>query len=248
LSLEPTINPKPLKTWSDAERISAVKNIFKTITPSYDLLNRIMSGRRDVSWRRFAVTRIPANATRILDVATGTGDLAIDLTHLNPGLDVIGLDFVQEMMILAKLKTSQRKLTERIAYVGGDATRLPFSCDQFDAATIAFGLRNIPDRRRALYEMARVVKPGGKVIVLEMTFPKSLKLRGFFTWYLNHVIPFVGRLISGDLNAYRYLPDSIQDFLNPNELEVLLNQVGIKSVKSFPLTFGLTYVHEGVVP
>jgi len=246
--MEPTLQLKPLAKWSDEERISSVKQIFRTITPHYDLLNRIMSGRRDVSWRRFAVTRIPRGVHRVLDAATGTGDLAIDMASNLPDVEVVGLDFVEDMITLAKRKTVKSLLTEKIDYVGGDATNLPFSDDEFDAATMAFGLRNIPDRRRALAEMARVVKPGGKIIVLEMTFPRNLRLRRFFAWYLNHVIPILGGVISGDLKAYRYLPDSIQDFLHPDELFTLFEDVGMNSVKSFPLTFGLTYLHEGFLP
>lgn len=246
--MEPTIRNKPLKSWSPDERISAVKNIFNTITPHYDLLNRIMSARRDVYWRRFAVKRLPDWAQRVLDVATGTGDLAIEIASQRPKTQVVGADFVEKMMRLAQIKTSEKGLLERIHYVAGDATKLPFADDEFDSATIAFGLRNIPDRLAAIREIARVVKPSGKMIVLEMTFPANLKLRSFFTWYLNKMIPLLGGVISGNPRAYRYLPDSIQDFLSPAELSELFEQAGMKSVRTFPLTLGLTYVHEGEVP
>jgi demethylmenaquinone methyltransferase/2-methoxy-6-polyprenyl-1,4-benzoquinol methylase len=238
---------KPLKNWTPDERISAVKNIFNTITPHYDLLNRIMSGRRDVTWRKFVVKRIPIGAKEVLDVATGTGDLAIAIADGAPGVHVTGADFVKKMMRLAQSKTQNRGFISKIDYVSADATKLPFKTGQFDVATIAFGLRNIPDRLAALNEMGRVVKSGGKVITLEMTFPKNLRLRSFFKWYLNHMIPLVGGLISGNRAAYRYLPDSIQDFLTPDQLSGLFESAGFKSIRTFPLTFGLTYLHEGIV-
>lgn len=245
--MEPALNNKPLNQWSDEERITAVKGIFKAISPRYDLLNRVMSGRQDVRWRRFAVSRIPAEARRVLDVATGTGDLAIDIASAGQR-EVVGADFVENMMRFAVEKTAAQDLSAKIAYAAADALHLPFPDNSFDAATMAFGIRNMPDRLSALAEMARVVKSGGKVLILEMTFPRNLRLRRFFTWYLNHVIPLIGGIISGNSKAYRYLPDSIQDFLHPDDLAVLFEKAGLQSVRAFPLTFGLTYLHEGCVP
>ncbi|MFH0959331.1 MAG: bifunctional demethylmenaquinone methyltransferase/2-methoxy-6-polyprenyl-1,4-benzoquinol methylase UbiE [Pseudomonadota bacterium] len=237
---------KPLKNWTPDERILAVKTIFNTITPQYDLLNRIMSGRRDVAWRKFAARRLPPNVNKVLDLATGTGDLAIAIAEEFPKAKVTGGDFVEKMMRLAENKTQVRGLGARIQFVAADATCLPFRDAEFEAVTIAFGLRNIPDRLGALREMKRVVGPGGKVITLEMTFPSNLRLRKFFRWYLNHMIPIVGGIISGNREAYTYLPDSIQDFLTPDQLGDLFDRAGFKDIKKFPLTFGLTYLHEGI--
>lgn len=245
--MEPALDNKPLKNWTDRERIQVVKYIFNTISPRYDLLNRIMSGRQDVRWRRFTARRIPESAKRILDVATGTGDLAIDIAGLRPDVQVYGADFVPKMMELAQKKTREALLDGRIVYTAGDAMALPFKTDEFDAATMAFGIRNMPDRLSVLKEISRVVKPGGKIFVLEMTFPKSLRLRRFFTWYLNNVIPLIGGIISGNRKAYRYLPDSIQDFLHPDQLTSFFQEADLRDIKSFPLTFGLTYLHEGTV-
>jgi demethylmenaquinone methyltransferase/2-methoxy-6-polyprenyl-1,4-benzoquinol methylase len=245
--MEPTLNEKPLRQWTPEERVTLVKRIFNSVTPHYDLLNRLMSARQDVRWRKFTVTRIPPAAVRVLDVATGTGDLAIEIAKSRPDAQIAGVDFVPRMMGPAQSKTSSRGLSQRVSYAGGDALLLPFRDAEFDAATIAFGLRNIPDRGAALKEMARVVRPGGKLITLEMTFPTNIGLRRFFKWYLNHVMPFVGRTISGNNEAYRYLPDSIQDFLAPDELARLFVGAGLKDVQAFPLTFGITYLHEGVV-
>ncbi|MEW6532642.1 MAG: ubiquinone/menaquinone biosynthesis methyltransferase [Thermodesulfobacteriota bacterium] len=246
--METALEKNPRNESNNARRIRAVRRMFTDISPRYDLLNRIMSARQDVRWRRFAAGRVPADASRVLDVATGTGDLAIDLAISRPNLTVVGVDFTEPMLRRAEIKTAQRGLSQRVRYTIGDALRLPFPDDEFDAVTVAFGIRNMPDRRSALAEMMRVVKPGGKVITLEMTFPRSLKLRRFFIWYLNKVIPALGGVISGNPQAYRYLPDSIQDFLHPDDLTELCNSLGLKQVRAFPLMFGLTYVHEGLVP
>ncbi len=241
------MNDKPLAEWSDSERIDTVKKIFNEITPDYDRMNRIMSARQDVLWRKFLVKRIDKNAQNLLDVATGTGDIALDLAKAFPTAQVIGSDFVRRMMDVALVKTGERKLSDRVFYAAGDAMLLPFEDNLFDAATIAFGMRNIPNRLGALVEMARVVKPGGKVLVLEMTFPRNLRMRKFFFWYLNNIIPLLGRIIARNNAAYSYLPESIQGFLHPDELSDLFTQAGMTEVRAFPLTFGITYLHEGVV-
>lgn len=241
------MNDKPLSEWSDSERIDTVKKIFNEITPDYDRMNRIMSARQDVLWRKFLVKRIGKNASNLLDVATGTGDVALDLAKAFPAAQVIGSDFVRRMMDVALVKTAERKLSDRVFYAAGDAMLLPFEDNLFDAATIAFGMRNIPDRLGAVVEMARVVKPGGKVLVLEMTFPRNLRMRKFFFWYLNNVIPLLGRIIARNNAAYSYLPESIQGFLHPDELSALFTRAGLVDVQAFPLTFGITYLHEGVV-
>jgi demethylmenaquinone methyltransferase/2-methoxy-6-polyprenyl-1,4-benzoquinol methylase len=242
------LSKKPLKDRSDKEKIDAVRDIFSKITPNYDRMNRIMSARRDVSWRRFLVRRIPSDARKVLDIATGTGDVAIEIARRRPQIQVTGLDFVQEMLNLAIEKTEKDDLVDKIEYINGDAMAMPFEDSTFDASTIAFGMRNIPDRLGAIKEMARVVKPGGKVLILEMTFPKNLKMRQFFHWYLNKVIPVLGTFIAGNRSAYRYLSDSIQNFIHPDQLTDLFRQAGLQEVREYPLTMGITYLHEGTVP
>ncbi|NIS16736.1 MAG: bifunctional demethylmenaquinone methyltransferase/2-methoxy-6-polyprenyl-1,4-benzoquinol methylase UbiE [candidate division Zixibacteria bacterium] len=242
------MSEKPLKDRSDKEKIDAVRDIFGKITPNYDRMNRIMSARRDVSWRRFLVRRIPSDALKVLDVATGTGDVAIEIARRRPEIQVTGLDFVQEMLNLAIEKTEKDGLVDKIEYINGDAMAMPFEDSTFDVSTIAFGMRNIPDRLGAIKEMARVVKPRGKVLILEMTFPKNLKMRQFFHWYLNKVIPVLGTFIAGNRSAYRYLSDSIQNFIHPDQLTDLFRQAGLQEVREYPLTMGITYLHEGIVP
>ncbi|MBU0520203.1 bifunctional demethylmenaquinone methyltransferase/2-methoxy-6-polyprenyl-1,4-benzoquinol methylase UbiE [bacterium] len=237
--------PKPLQNWTQDERIEAVKSIFNTITPTYDHMNHIMSAGRDIAWRRRMIQRLPEGNIKVLDIATGTGDVAIDIKWKRPDIEVAGIDFVFRMMEFAQQKTRAQNLA--IQYMGGDALHLPFPDNSFDATTIAFGLRNIPDKFAALREMQRVVKPGGKVFTLEMTFPRNLKMRAFFTWYLNKMIPILGATIARDKKAYHYLAESIQEMIHPDTLSALYEQVGFQQIKATPLTFGITYLHEGTV-
>ncbi len=246
--MDPTVNKKPLNEWTDEERVASVKKIFREITPVYDRMNRIMSARQDVHWRRFTVRRIPENAGKVIDIATGTGDLAMDIKKKFAGAEVFGVDFVKEMLDLAVLKLKKNNSLNDIYYELGDAMHLPFRENQFDASTIAFGLRNIPDRLGAVQEMARVVKPGGKVMVLEMTFPRNMKLRKFFFWHLNRIIPLLGKIVAKNSPAYTYLPESIQDFMHPDELAEVFKESGLINIKAFPLSFGITYLHEGIAP
>lgn len=240
-------NDKPLEQWSDEEKIATVKDIFSEITPHYDKMNHIMSARRDIAWRKFAINRIPQGARQVIDIATGTGDLALDTVQRRPEIHVTGLDFVPAMLELARAKCRDKDLTDKIDFVEGDAVHLQYEDDSFDCSTIAFGMRNIPDRLGAIREMRRVVRPGGKVIVLEMTFPRSLKLRRFFNWYLNNVIPALGVMITRNRKAYDYLSESIHNFLHPDQLSGLFQEAGLQKVQAFPLTLGITYLHEGIV-
>lgn len=163
----------PVRRMTDAERIRAVKGIFSTVTGKYDFLNHLLSLRRDIAWRRFAVQRMRFFETRrFLDVATGTADLAIEAARQYPALQVTGVDFVQAMVEMGRRKIEDRGLLKRIELLRGDALALPFPDQSFDVAAMAFGIRNIPDRTRSLEEMRRVVIPKGQVMVLEMTFPQ----------------------------------------------------------------------------
>jgi demethylmenaquinone methyltransferase/2-methoxy-6-polyprenyl-1,4-benzoquinol methylase len=220
--------------------------MFDRITPHYDLLNRVLSAWQDVYWRRRTARLLPDSCVRVLDSATGSGDLAIEIARRFPDAHVIGLDFVYRMLELAKKKTLKENIKNQIHYISGDANYLPFEDHTFDAVTIAFGLRNIQDRLAAVKEMKRVVRPDGKVLVLEMTFPKNIGMRWFFNFYLNFVIPILGRFITKG-GAYRYLSDSIQDFLSPEEMNALFSEAGLTNIQAHRLTGGICYIHEGTV-
>jgi demethylmenaquinone methyltransferase/2-methoxy-6-polyprenyl-1,4-benzoquinol methylase len=232
-----------------AERIEEVRGIFSSIPAWYDFLNHFLSMRRDVAWRRLVVSRMRFFSTnRLLDVATGTGDLAIMAARAHPGIEVKGLDLVPKMVERGMKKVGRKGLHDRVELVEGDALDLPFERDSFDVATIAFGIRNIPDTLGALREMMRVTVPGGKVMVLELTRPTNPLVRALYGFYLMRVIPFLGRVFSHDARAYSYLGESIMEFLSPEEFSALMRETGLLEVSDVPLTLGIAHLHTGIVP
>jgi demethylmenaquinone methyltransferase/2-methoxy-6-polyprenyl-1,4-benzoquinol methylase len=232
---------------SDQERIGMVKDIFSTITARYDFLNHFLSLRRDIAWRRFAVRRMSFGTThRFLDVASGTADLAIDAARRHPGISVTGIDFVREMLDLGRIKIRQKGLSGRITLLQADALSLPFPDNTFDAAGIAFGIRNIPDRSRALKEMARVVIPGGQIMVLEMTFTHNWFSNLVYQTYLNRILPSISARFSRNPGAYYYLADSIMNFPPAGQFVRMMEEAGMTQVEKHKLTFGATYLYEGI--
>jgi demethylmenaquinone methyltransferase / 2-methoxy-6-polyprenyl-1,4-benzoquinol methylase len=239
----------PVKQMTDVERIRAVKEIFSTVTGKYDFLNHLLSLRRDIAWRRFAVRRMRFFDTyRFLDVATGTADLAIEAFRQNPTLQVTGVDFIHAMVSEGRRKAADKGFSNRIRFLRGDALALPFPDSGFDVAAIAFGIRNIPDRLQALREMKRVVVPGGQVMVLEMTFPRSSIFRGFYRLYLSRILPSIAKAFSKNPAAYEYLGDSILNFPSPEAFAQELGKVGLVDVEKHPLDFGITFLHIGIRP
>jgi len=239
----------PVRKMSDAERIRTVKEIFSTVTGKYDFLNHFLSLRRDIAWRRFAARKMRFFRTdRFLDVATGTADLAIQAARKHPSIRVTGLDFVQAMMNLGLMKIANKGLSDRVRLLRGDALALPFPDHCFDVAAIAFGIRNIPDKSRALKEMRRVVVPGGQVMVLEMTFPRNSLFQGFYHLYLNRILPRIAGAFSNNPAAYEYLADSIMNFPDPKAFSRQMEEAGLVQVEKYPLDFGVTYLHIGVNP
>lgn len=237
------------KEVTDAEKIGWVKEIFSTVFPKYDFLNHLLSLRRDIAWRRFAARKMRFFRTnRLIDVATGTGDLAIEAAILNPSIEVVGVDFVPEMVELGRAKIAQRKVSGRIHLLEADALHLPFRDGTFDVAAIAFGIRNIPDRLGALREMARVVVPGGQVMVLEMTFPQKPILRSVYGVYLNWVLPSLARHFSQNPGAYHYLAESILSFPSPEVFARRMEEAGLVTIRMAALTLGVTYLHIGIKP
>jgi demethylmenaquinone methyltransferase / 2-methoxy-6-polyprenyl-1,4-benzoquinol methylase len=235
-----------VKTVTHAERVGMVKEIFSTITSRYDFLNHFLSFGFDIGWRRFAVRKMRFFRTmRFLDVACGTGDLSLDAAKHQPAIRIDGIDFVPEMVLAAQVKLQDKGLTDRIAFLQGDALAIPFPDNAFDVAAIAFGIRNIPDRLKALEEMRRVVVPGGQVMVLEMTFIRRGPLRFPYYCYLNYLLPLMASLVSSNPAAYHYLADSIMNFPDPEAFARLMGQAGLKNVIVHPLTFGATCLHIG---
>lgn len=231
---------------SEDERIDMVKEIFSTITPRYDFLNHFLSLRQDIVWRRFAVKKMCFFQTkRFLDIACGTGDLSIDAARAYPGISVTGVDFIREMIDTGQKKVEEEHLPGRVRLLCGDALHLPFRDNTFDVAAMAFGIRNIPDRRSALEEMLRIVVPGGQVMILEMTFTRNYLFKAIYNVYLNHILPRLAKHFSSNPAAYHYLADSIMNFPAPQEFTALMESVGIENVGVYSLTFGVTYLHVG---
>jgi len=239
----------PVHGMTPSEQVALVREVFATIPRRYDFLNRFFSLRRDVAWRRFAVRKMRFFKTmRFLDVATGTADLAVEAARRHLPVRVAALDFVREMMAVGRQKIRRNKIADRICLIQGDALSLPFDDNAFDVAAIAFGIRNIPERRRALAEMARVVVAGGQVIVLEMNFPRQPLFHRFYNLYLNRLLPRMARFFSRNPAAYRYLGDSIMEFPSPNQFACIMAEAGLAGIEKYALTLGITYLYIGVKP
>lgn len=225
-----------------------VREMFARIAPRYDLLNRLMTFGMDAGWRaraaRLAVGQ--AAAPFVLDLATGTGDFAMTLQQLAPAARVIGLDLVYEMLAYAQGKNAARRGTGsgELPLLAGDALDLPFPADTFDAVTSAFMLRNVESLERAFAEMARVLKPGGRAVALEITQPRLPLWSALYKFYFYRLVPVLGGAIS-DRDAYRYLPDSAARFMSAEELARVMRGAGLAEVKYELLNVGTVAVHAG---
>ena len=237
----------PVENGSAArEHSSRVREMFSKIARRYDLLNHVLSGNVDKRWRRIVATRLherlPSSRARVLDVACGTGDLSLTLFEIT-GAGVVGTDFCRPMLDIAAGKTSGR-----IRLIEGDALDLPFRDGTFDAATIAFGLRNLSNVESGLAELSRVLKPGGWVAVLEFSRPANAILRPLFNLYFRKLLPLMGGIVSGSLSAYTYLPASVQKFPDQSQLSLLMEQAGFVQVGYENLTGGIAALHLGKRP
>ena len=231
---------------SDDQRIGIVKDIFASVTDKYDFLNRFLSGWRDVAWRKRTVQEMNFfNTNRFLDVATGTGDLALDCANTYPDVNVTGVDFVQEMVDNGLKKVEDQNLKERVMLKWGDATNLEFDDNSFDVTAIAFGIRNIPDKEKAFSEMNRIIVPNGQVMVLELTTPEPGFWRNIYSFYLNGVLPKLAKWFTKNPAAYEYLADSIMNFPTRREFVTLMESMGLKNCKAIPLTFGVCTLYIG---
>ena len=217
--------------------------MFDRIAGVYDRMNSVMTAGMHHRWRRRAVDLATLSAgASALDVATGTGDLAIELqARVGPGGRVVGLDFSESMLALARAKAPS------ISFEAGNALELPYGDGEFDAATVGFGARNLSDLPRGLAEMARVVRPGGRVVVLEITTPQRPPLSWFFRLWFDRVVPALGRL-AGDPDAYNYLPSSVRRFPGPRELGEELHRAGLVDVRWVLTAGGIIAIHAGSVP
>lgn len=217
--------------------------MFSEIAPRYDLLNRLLSFGADLRWRKRAVAlALERGPKRILDLATGTGDLALLLKRQAPRAEVVGVDFARPMLEIARRKAEAQGLG--VVFQEGDALALPFPDGHFDATTIAFGFRNFADYERALKELYRVLAPGGRLVILEFPPPPTGAFGLVYRLYFQRVLPLLGGLISGSFGAYRYLPESVEAFPPPEALKALMEEAGF-SVRYEVLTFGVAAIHVG---
>ncbi|MBU8933627.1 MAG: bifunctional demethylmenaquinone methyltransferase/2-methoxy-6-polyprenyl-1,4-benzoquinol methylase UbiE [candidate division Zixibacteria bacterium] len=222
--------------------------MFDRIAPRYDLLNRLLSGRRDVVWRRRLAAVLPTKPNLdILDLATGTGDVILTILNRRDNIShVVGLDPAGEMLSLAQKKICDAGQDNRTSLVRGDALFLPFPDGCFDAVTIAFGIRNVPDVPKALSEMQRVLKPGGKAVILEFSLPPNWLVRNIYLVYFRHILPRLGGIISGDAGAYRYLDATVETFPFGEEFRLLMRTAGFNQTVAMPLTFGVATLYTGM--
>ncbi len=223
---------------------SRIAGMFDAIAPRYDLLNHVLSAGLDRRWRARAIAELglPPRA-RVLDLCTGTGDLAVAAISQTPGASVVGIDFAGQMLRLARAKVSALDPPPPIALVQGDGTRIPLADASCDAATIGFGIRNVVDPARALAEIARVLRPGSRLAILEFGQPRIPGIRTLYSWYFRYLLPLVGRMISKHRSAYSYLPASVGSFPPPAEFAAIIAATGFSQVRAVPLTFGIVYLY-----
>lgn len=223
-----------------------IREMFDSIAPRYDFLNRLLSLGIDRRWRKFAVQQIKvAESGRILDVATGTADVALQIAaQTPPSVTVTGIDFSPQMIELGKEKVTGSPYAARIALQVAPCEDIPFADDTFDSATIAFGIRNVVDRLAGLQEMRRVLKPGGRVVILEFSNPRSRFFKALYNFYFLRILPVIGGLFS-QFNAYKYLPDSVLEFPSQEEFEKIMAAAGFSNLVHHDLTFGIATVYIG---
>lgn len=223
-----------------------IREMFDSIAPRYDLLNRLLSLGIDKRWRRFAVKQISYSTNgRILDVATGTADVALEIASSTPDkVTIVGVDFSPQMVELGRVKVEQSQFAKRITLQVAPCESIPFEDNIFDSATIAFGIRNVVDRLCGLKEMLRVLKPSGKIVILEFSNPRSKFFKALYNFYFLKILPVIGGLFS-DFGAYKYLPDSVLEFPSQEDFKAIMTEAGFKNVTHTDLTFGIATVYTG---
>lgn len=241
--------PRPAKVDKSGDR---VKKMFAEIAPRYDLMNHVLSMNVDHYWRWWTVRKIrPNQVDPILDMCCGTGDLAFAFHSYTRGkVAITAADFCPEMLALGEQKRDRRKIAaERIRFVEADAQALPFDDNHFQVVSVAFGLRNVADTDKGLREMLRVLKPGGKLAVLEFSIPTWQPFRGIYLWYFKNILPRIGQLFArNNSSAYNYLPDSVGEFPFGQALADKIVANGFASAEYFPLTGGIATLYVATKP
>ena len=235
---------KPYNT--DQTKKEEVREMFDNIAPKYDLLNHTLSMSIDRVWRRRVVGEVRrAKPGRILDVATGTGDLAIAMARRIRDVQVLGVDLSEQMLAVARRKIEARGLDGRIVLDRGDAERLAVADASVDVATVAFGVRNFGDLGAGLRELARTIKPGGKVVILEFSRPRNRVFLALYEFYSYKILPRIGGLVSRDKRAYEYLPTSVGEFPAPEEFMAMMARAGFRNCRARSQSFGIAQIYIG---
>ena len=222
------------------------RKMFTSIAPRYDFLNRLLSVGQDKYWRQRAIDLLdPMENERILDVATGTGDMVIEVAKRNLSVRIFGIDFSQRMLDLGRIKIARNGYNQAVSLQIGSGECLPFADESFDGVICAFGIRNFADVQLGLREFFRVLKPGGRVVVLEFSIPQNQFLKTAYEWYFNLILPKIGNIISGHSNAYSYLPESVANFPSQKKFIKWIEKIGFKKVSFSELTFGIVSIHRG---
>lgn len=239
------IEVKPYKDAQSSKR-QQVEEMFDSIAPKYDFLNRVLSMGIDQGWRKKAINSLKeVNPKQILDVATGTADLAIAALKLNPD-HITGIDISNQMLNVGRDKIKAKNISDKITLTQADSANLPFEDNKFDAITVAFGVRNFEFLQQGINQMYRVTRNGGKLAVLEFSNPKSFPFKQIYNFYFKYILPGWGGLISKSKTAYTYLPESVQHFPEGEQFAAYLKNAGYTQIKIQPLTFGICTLYTAV--
>ncbi len=233
---------KPYKD-SGQEKKQQVEQMFDRIAPKYDFLNHFLSLGIDKLWRRKAVRLLSQYAHEtVLDVASGTGDFAVAASRLKP-TSIIGFDLSEKMLEVGRAKVQKLRLASLISFVKGDSEQMPFSDNQFDAITVGFGVRNFENLQQGLSEFFRVLKPGGTAVILEFSKPRYFPMKQIYYFYFLKILPWIGRIVSKDLSAYSYLPESVLAFPDGQDFINILSGLGFSDIEEHRLTFGIATIY-----
>jgi demethylmenaquinone methyltransferase/2-methoxy-6-polyprenyl-1,4-benzoquinol methylase len=239
---------KVVKPYNKADKTKKeeVAEMFDNISERYDFLNHFLSLGIDKLWRKKAVKLLkPLKPKKIIDLATGTGDFAIAALKLNPD-EIKGVDISDGMLEKGRIKMKKKGVENIIEMINGDSEDLPFEDNYFDALTVGFGVRNYENLEKGLSEMLRVIRPGGKAVILEFSKPKKFPIKQLFNFYSKRIIPILGKSISKDSSAYAYLPESVEAFPEGQDFVDILEKVGYKSVEAKPVSGGIATIYNGV--
>ncbi|MES2837219.1 MAG: bifunctional demethylmenaquinone methyltransferase/2-methoxy-6-polyprenyl-1,4-benzoquinol methylase UbiE [Bacteroidota bacterium] len=230
---------------NDKSKREQVETMFDNIAPKYDFLNRVLSLGIDIIWRKKAIKKLKADSPKlILDIATGTGDFALEALSLNPD-KIIGVDISEGMLEMGRKKMAAKNLSHKIELVKGDSEKLNFNDNTFDAVTVAFGVRNFENLEKGLADIYRVLKPNGKLVVLEFSNPKKFPIKQFYKFYSSKILPKIGNSISKDKSAYTYLPESVEAFPDGANFTNVMQKVSFTATSVTSLSGGIASIYTG---